>query len=93
MRIHCPWCGSRDRREFIYHGDATVRRPAPDAPINEHIDFVYMRDNPRGLLTEYWHHAYGCRSFVKVVRDTKTHEIHHAVLPQNPIPSQKKTPK
>ena len=32
MRIDCPHCGERDAREFTYLGDATVRRPDPQAP-------------------------------------------------------------
>ena len=30
-RIDCPWCGVRDEAEFKYRGDATVKRPEPDA--------------------------------------------------------------
>ena len=39
------------------------------------FDHVYLRDNPRGAHREYWQHVGGCRQFVKVVRDTATHEI------------------
>ena len=32
MRIPCPICGERDRREFYYQGDAlALDRPEPDA--------------------------------------------------------------
>ena len=32
MRIPCPICGERDRREFYYVGDAKiVNRPSPDS--------------------------------------------------------------
>ena len=30
MRIPCPFCGSRDSREFSYRGDATPVRPDGD---------------------------------------------------------------
>ena len=51
MLIPCPWCGPRAQVEFTYGGDATVRRPAPDAPIAAWVEFVYLRDNPAGLAT------------------------------------------
>ena len=48
LLIPCPWCGPRNQVEFTYGGDATVRRPAPDAPARAWFDYVYVRDNPRG---------------------------------------------
>lgn len=75
LLIHCPWCGARNHAEFNYAGDATVRRPAPDAPEEAWTDYVYLRDNPRGFHRELWQHVAGCRQFVEVRRDTLTHEI------------------
>ena len=74
-RIDCPWCGVRDEAEFQYQGDASVSRPAPDASAEEYFRYVYVRENPRGWHTEWWHHVGGCRQWVKVVRNTLTHEI------------------
>jgi heterotetrameric sarcosine oxidase delta subunit len=77
MRIGCPHCGTRDVREFAYLGDATVARPdaaAPDALVR-FIDYVYLRDNPAGPHRELWYHAVGCQAWLKVTRDTRTHEI------------------
>jgi len=74
-RINCPWCGTRDEAEFQYQGDASKVRPAPDASVEAFFDYTYMRDNPRGWHTEWWHHVGGCRQWVKVVRNTLTHEI------------------
>ena len=75
IRITCPYCGPRDHQEFAYVGDATLTRPADDAGADAWYDFVYLRDNPRGPHLEYWQHVHGCRAFVKVLRDTLTHEI------------------
>ena len=75
MLIPCPWCGPRNQVEFSYGGDATLRRPASDAPGAAWIDYVYMRDNPCGPHDELWYHGAGCRSWFKVRRDTRTHEI------------------
>lgn len=74
-RIRCPWCGVRDEAEFQYQGDATVARPSEDGSEAAFYRYVYVRDNPRGWHTEWWHHVGGCRQFVKVVRNTRTHEI------------------
>ena len=80
-RIDCPWCGVRDEEEFQYQGDATVTRPAFDAPQEAFFRYVYVRDNPKGWHTEWWHHVGGCRQWVKVVRNTATHEIYATGTP------------
>jgi heterotetrameric sarcosine oxidase delta subunit len=74
LRIPCPFCGPRDAQEFVYLGDATPRRPIGDAP-DAMFDYVYLRDNPAGPHREYWQHVSGCRSWLIVTRDTRTHEI------------------
>ena len=84
-RIDCPWCGKRDEAEFQYQGDATVSRPADDASEEKFFNYVYQRDNPKGWHTEWWHHVAGCRQWVKVVRNTMTHEIHSTGGPQSKL--------
>jgi heterotetrameric sarcosine oxidase delta subunit len=84
MLLKCPWCGPRDYTEFSYAGDATVERPAADAPDTDRVDYVYMRDNPRGPHLEYWHHVQGCRLWVRVRRDTLTHEVMEVIAAQSP---------
>jgi sarcosine oxidase subunit delta len=77
MRIDCPFCGARDVNEFTYLGDAAVRRPdsqAPDAG-KQYFEQTYLRDNPAGAHEELWYHAGGCRGWLRVKRDTRTHEI------------------
>nr|WP_082784444.1 sarcosine oxidase subunit delta [Gluconobacter thailandicus] len=75
MRLKCPCCGERGLEEFTYRGDATVRRPAPDASHQNWVDYVYLRDNPAGPHRELWYHGAGCRAWLVVTRDTRTHEI------------------
>ena len=38
-------------------------------------DYVYLRDNPSGLHQELWYHGGGCRAWLVVTRNTRTHEI------------------
>ena len=81
LLIPCPWCGPRAQAEFTYGGDATVKRPAPDAPERAWVEFVYLRDNPAGSHDELWHHSAGCRQWLCVRRDTRTHEILGSAAP------------
>jgi len=77
MRIHCPWCGPRPLQEFHYGGDATKKRPQdPEkATHQDWVDYHFIRDNPAGDHMEYWHHTSGCRAWLVVMRDTRTHQI------------------
>jgi heterotetrameric sarcosine oxidase delta subunit len=77
MRIQCSFCGERDVSEFTYLGAADFKRPQPEAPDAEtaFYEAVYLRDNPAGPHDELWYHASGCRSWLRVTRDTRTHEI------------------
>lgn len=75
LRIECPWCGERDHTEFSYGGDATIARPKADTPMQGWVEYVYIRDNPKGPHQEHWHHVHGCRQWLRVTRDTLTHEI------------------
>jgi heterotetrameric sarcosine oxidase delta subunit len=62
--------------EFSYLGDAGYRRPALGSEnIGEFYETVYLRDNPAGRHEELWYHAFGCRSWLIVARNTRTHEI------------------
>jgi methylglutamate dehydrogenase subunit B len=77
LRIPCPYCGPRGNEEFTYLGDAGVTRPDPeraDAGAAFH-DYVYLRDNPSGAHRELWYHGGGCRKWLVVTRNTRTHEI------------------
>lgn len=76
MRISCPNCGERDRREFYYMGDAVaLARPEPDADEKMWDDYLHNRDNPAGETRDMWYHEYGCNAWVVVTRNTVTHEV------------------
>jgi methylglutamate dehydrogenase subunit B len=78
MLIPCPHCGVRPVEEFTFNGDASLRRPEGDDPVAWH-DYIYLRDNPKGVFDEYAHHAGGCRAWLVVRRNTLTHEVISAV--------------
>ncbi len=77
LNIKCPYCGDRSQKEFAYGGDGTVVRPELNQEISDEKwdEFVYLRKSPRGKHVELWHHIAGCRQWIKVQRDTATHEI------------------
>ena len=81
MRIDCPCCGPRDVGEFSYLGDATRVRPdGIETSLEAMTDYVYFRDNPAGAHRELWFHGFGCRAWLVVARDTRSHEIGEVVF-------------
>ncbi|MEO8714231.1 MAG: sarcosine oxidase subunit delta [Acetobacteraceae bacterium] len=77
MIIPCPYCGERGHEEFSYLGDAAPYangRPDPDAADAFHA-YVHLRENPAGPLDELWQHVGGCRAWLVVRRDVRTHAI------------------
>ncbi|TNJ41806.1 sarcosine oxidase subunit delta [Phaeobacter sp. B1627] len=82
MRITCPICGERDRREFTYRG-AALGAPALEAGIEAWHAQVHLRLNPAGSLAELWHHEMGCGAWVQVTRNTATHEMLGSVLAED----------
>ncbi|MBO6602500.1 sarcosine oxidase subunit delta [Rhodophyticola sp.] len=76
MRITCPLCGDRDSREFSIRGHETyLDRPAPDAGEAAWDNYLHLRDNPAGETAELWHHGAGCAAWLRVRRNTVTHEV------------------
>ena len=77
MLIDCPFCGPRDETEFSCGGEAHIARPLAENKISdaEFADYLFMRDNPKGLFLERWRHSNGCRRWFNMARDTVSHEI------------------
>ncbi len=78
LHIFCPHCFElRSEEEFHASGQAHIPRPLdPNACTDEEWgDYMFFRDNPRGLHHELWDHVAGCRQYFNVTRDTVTYEI------------------
>lgn len=77
MLISCPFCGPRDETEFSCGGEAHIARPLAENKISDadFADYLFIRDNPKGLFLERWRHSAGCRRWFNMARDTVTHEI------------------
>ena len=75
MQLECPWCGLRDEPEFVCGGTTHIVRPALDASDQAWGDYLFFRDNPKGLHRERWRHSAGCGQWFNVERDTVSHEV------------------
>ncbi|EAR50674.1 sarcosine oxidase, delta subunit family protein [Oceanicola granulosus HTCC2516] len=76
MRLPCPHCGVRDRREFTYQGAALARPDSPDWG-EAWDDYLHNRDNPAGETRDLWYHD-PCGTWLVVTRDTVSHAVHGA---------------
>jgi sarcosine oxidase, subunit delta len=77
LLIACPYCGSRPENEFRYGGEADIARPPnPSDPDDAAwAEFLYFRQNPKGLHAERWRHIHGCARFFNCLRDTVSDKI------------------
>lgn len=77
LLITCPNCGARDESEFAYGDQAHV--PYPEDPYaltdREWAEYLFYRDNDRGLFAERWCHSLGCRKWFNAIRDTVTYDF------------------
>jgi sarcosine oxidase subunit delta len=80
MRLTCPLCGPRDRREFYYYGSADyLDRPSTDDAADWDA-YLHLRDNPAGETRDLWYHETGCAQWLLVTRDTVSHSISDVAL-------------
>lgn len=79
--IDCPNCGKRPLEEFL-HGEIPVVPESLTDPDERDLDRAFMRANPEGPNTERWFHAFGCRRWMTLTRDTRTDEVLDAVDPR-----------
>ena len=81
MKLPCPLCGSRDRREFYYMGaEDYLDRPDQDASLDALDDHLFLRDNPAGETRDLWYPEQGCGAWRIVTRNTVTHQVSGAIL-------------
>ena len=75
--IKCPYCGERDQTEFSCHGEAHIARPDNPAEVSDQEwgEYLFFRNNPKGIHFERWTHDHGCRRWFNVMRDTVSDKI------------------
>jgi sarcosine oxidase subunit delta len=77
--IHCPNCNEqRSEDEFHPAGEGHIERPDdPNATSDkEWGEYLFFRNNPRGIYRELWQHTVGCRKYFYIKRNTETYEIY-----------------
>ncbi len=77
LLIQCPFCGQRDEIEFRCGGQSHIQRPIPATEVSDEQwgEYMFTRENPRGVHYERWVHHGGCQQWFNVARDTVTHDI------------------
>ncbi|GHD13572.1 sarcosine oxidase subunit delta [Zhihengliuella salsuginis] len=77
LEIRCPYCGPRDETEFGYGGQAHVAYPEDPYALSdsEWGEYLFYRENTRGVFAERWVHSAGCRKWFNALRDTVTYEF------------------
>lgn len=74
LRIPCRQCGVRLVEEFVY-GEITATPDRITDPDARDVDRAFMHSNIEGIVTERWFHAYGCRRWITLTRDTRTNDV------------------
>src|SRR5271165_943490 len=78
LLIPCPYCCmERPELEFRNCGEAHVARPPDPASVSdaEWAEYLYFRQNPKGVIAERWRHIFGCGRFFNCLRDTVSDRI------------------
>jgi sarcosine oxidase subunit delta len=75
MQIECPDCGRRDETEFTYGGEAHILRPETSCDDAAWTQYLYFRDNLKGVHAERWRHTRGCGQWFHALRNTATHQF------------------
>jgi sarcosine oxidase subunit delta len=79
--LPCPHCGPRSAYEFRFGGEVK-QRPAPGAPEERWVDYIYTKTNEAGVQKEWWYHRDGCRQWIQALRNTVSNEVLEAFFPE-----------
>jgi len=71
--MNCPLNGPRNISEFAYGGEVQ-EMPAVNADLREWADYVFIENNTRGLVHEWWIHVPTSYWFI-AERDTESNNI------------------
>lgn len=74
LLIPCPHCGPRPEIEFRCGGEAHLVRD-PAASEAAFAEFLFYRNNEKGVTAERWSHVHGCQRWFNALRDTASDAI------------------
>lgn len=74
--LTCPCCGvAGEETEFHAGGEAHLKRFGPGSTDGDFEEYLFMRENAKGVHLERWRHAFGCGKWFHAARDTLTLEV------------------
>ncbi len=89
MILTCPCCGvTGEETEFHQGGEAHLTRFGPGSSETEFHDYLFSKENPKGVHLERWRHAYGCGKWFIAARNTVTLEVYGTYAAQTTEPPQ-----
>ncbi len=88
FKIPCPYCHERSAEEFAFHGEAHIKRPENSEALSDEqwVDYLFLRDNPKGWVRERLVHVHGCGRWFNVLRNNVTNEIRASYEVLGPLP-------
>lgn len=74
--LTCPYCGiEADETELHAGGEAHITRETVGSSDADFEDYLFARQNPKGVHFERWRHVYGCGKWFHAARATDTLEV------------------
>ena len=74
--LDCPYCGvTAEETEFHGGGEAHLTRYGPESTDQDFEDYLFQRENPKGVHFERWRHVNGCGKWFHAARCTMTLEV------------------
>lgn len=85
--LTCPCCGvTGEETEFHAGGEAHLKRHGPGSTEDQFEEYLFMRENPKGVHFERWRHVYGCGKWFHAARNTTTLEVYGTYAAQTHEP-------
>lgn len=85
--LECPCCGvTAEETEFHAGGEAHARRFGPGSSDEDFHDYLFAKENPKGVHFERWRHVNGCGKWFHLARCTATLEVFGAYSAQTTEP-------
>lgn len=79
--LRCPLNGLRNISEFRHGGEVMPHPDASECTDAQWADFVFMAENPAGMVREWWCHVASAYWFI-AERNTVTDEIERTYPPE-----------
>lgn len=89
LKLTCPYTGiTGEETEFTPGGEAHLKRFGPGSSDEDFRDYLFSKENPKGVHFERWRHSYGSGKWFIAARDTVTLEVYGTYPAQTLEPPQ-----